>query len=176
MLAPVKQYDCYIANMGSAAAMTLPTSYNASAPGDSSPAGPGVPQQVLLPASLGCPSSADMLPDAGRAQRAVPLLCISSRGVPQHLAPLLTSLYCPECTSRDLYSAPQRKAALRVRQGRGQGHAENLVTLRAKVCTGPSNSALCEVLDSLLVLKGWGIMKSTSILGTHAVIPGISEG
>ena len=52
MLAPVKQYDCYIANMGSAAAMTLPTSYNASAPSDSSPAGHGVPQQVLLLTSL----------------------------------------------------------------------------------------------------------------------------
>ncbi|CAL5218931.1 g680 [Coccomyxa viridis] len=45
MLAPVKQYDCYISHNGSAAAMTLPTSYNASNPSDSSPAGPGMQQQ-----------------------------------------------------------------------------------------------------------------------------------
>ena len=46
VLAPVKQYDCYIANTGGTAYMTLPTSYNASNPSESSPAGSGVQQQV----------------------------------------------------------------------------------------------------------------------------------
>ena len=48
MLAPVRQYDCYISHNGSAAAMTLPTSYNASNPSESSPAGPGTQQQVCF--------------------------------------------------------------------------------------------------------------------------------
>lgn len=88
MLAPVKQYDCYIANMGSAAAMTLPTSYNASAPSDSSPAGPGVPQQVLLLTFLApFPLLLCVLMQA-KSQRALPLLCISSHGVPYILHPL----------------------------------------------------------------------------------------
>ncbi len=63
MLAPIKQYDCYISHNGSAAAMTLPTSYNASNPSDSSPAGPGAQQQVLLLTCLGLHTCAAMHPE-----------------------------------------------------------------------------------------------------------------
>lgn len=46
-LAPIKRLDCFIASTGGTAYMTLPTSYNASNPSDSSPAGPSTQQQVL---------------------------------------------------------------------------------------------------------------------------------
>ena len=48
MMERIKQYDCFIAHTGATTAATLPTSYNASNPSDSSPAGPGVQQQVLM--------------------------------------------------------------------------------------------------------------------------------
>jgi hypothetical protein len=44
----IKQYDCFIAHTGSSTVATLPTSYSASNPSDSSPAEPGLQQQVLM--------------------------------------------------------------------------------------------------------------------------------
>ena len=47
VLAPARHWDCYVAQTGSAACMTLPTRCSASSPADSSPAGPSAAQQVL---------------------------------------------------------------------------------------------------------------------------------
>lgn len=80
MLAPVKQYDCYISHNGSAAAMTLPTSYNASNPSDSSPAGPGMQQQVLLLSCVGLHTCVAKHSKACRARRTELLRCVSSYG------------------------------------------------------------------------------------------------
>ena len=46
-LASARRWDCYVAHTGGAAFMALPTSYSASSPADSSPAGPSAAQQVL---------------------------------------------------------------------------------------------------------------------------------
>ena len=47
VLAPARRWDCYMAHTGGATFMALPTSYSASSPADSSPAGPSAAQQVL---------------------------------------------------------------------------------------------------------------------------------
>ena len=82
VLAPARRWDCYIAHTGGTAFMTLPTSYSASSPADSSPGQRSTAQQVrclsdtVRSAALQCSLTDSDARKSGEPETAQRLSCL----------------------------------------------------------------------------------------------------